>query len=405
MKKFTKIISVVLIVVAMLMVTFMPAFALFESGNAYIWLEKEQTNSDPDIYKITMHLEADYTVPVGDFRVYWPSNEWKLIRNTGAAGTSATARNAVNYLGSFADEEEYDSDGPDGYVVGPGAANKSVVVNVNDQYFSETVPKDSYGAIQIVWLTANESHYYYDSSRWGNEVAEFYVQKLDGAPDDAIDHVAIREDVMAYEFNYRTMATGDSIAKESKPAQQVSPFAQPYTVHYNVNPNAAAGPKVEREKGQIKMTVTGDRTVADEFQFRVLSKISDADWKAYLANTGSSEDNNCLTKLGFVAYKGTEDFDMAQAQAAAKAGETQGNYYVATTNYVKHADGSDAEFAARIDTSKDTCEDATYIAFIQYKDADGMEQYAFYDAEYTALIKTSYDSLVSQYLAQFPSAS
>ena len=402
MKKFTKIISVVLIISAMLMTTFMPAFAAFpEDSEATIWVEKEQ-QEDPDIYKITFCVEANYPVSVIDARVYWPTAEFKLIRKTGERDSSVTTRNALNYLNGLLDEEEYDTtDYEEGYVLGPGAFDKTVIINVDAKYFSDAVPQDTYSALQMLAIVGNENHYYYDTSRWGNEVLEFYIQKLDGAPDDAINHVDVRPDAKAYEICWTSKDKADTeVATEMwHSAGNVKDFAK---INYGKTAEAT-GPKVERSKAEIKMTPTGDgRTVEDDFQFRVVSKISDADWKAYLSNTGSSEDKNCLTQLGFVAYKGTENFDMALAQAAAKAGETQGEYEVATTNYVKYTDGSDAEFAARIDTTKTTCADATYIAFIQYKDADGTEQYAFYDAEYTALIKTNYDLLVSQYLGQFP---
>ena len=169
----------------------------------------------------------------------------------------------------------------------------------------------------------------------------------------------------------------------------------------------ADGPVVEKSKAQVKMTRTSATAVAERFQFRVISKISDADWNAYFANTGSSDpqaaQKNAITELGFVVYKGIQGFDMETARAAAKAGHDQGDYTVATTNYIRHIDGSDAEFAVRIEiTSLASNSDVTYIAFVKYLDADGKEAYAFYETAGTALLSANYDSIVSAYLAAFP---
>ena len=405
MKKFTKVISVVLIVAAMLMTTLLPAFAVFpEDSTAYYWITKERSEEYSDgehtIYKITMHLDANYPVAVGDLRVYWPKGEFTLLENEpDPTWPCEEGSMAFAYPKgcAFADNTRYrEGVTYSSSAYGPGKSTLIPMYPVTAKYFNEAVPQAEYDALQLAWQGGTTNHFLYDSSRWGDVVADFYLLQNGDA---SIEDVQTRQDATACEISYCINLSTQLPSPEQAGAN--SPKLSDFTHIIFGEPPVVSGPKVEREKGQIKMTVTGDRTVADEFQFRVLSKISDADWKAYLANTGSSEDNNCLTKLGFVAYKGTEDFDMAQAQAAAKAGETQGNYYVATTNYVKHADGSDAEFAARIDTTKDSCADATYIAFIQYKDADGTEQYAFYDAEYTALIKTNYELLVSQYLGQF----
>lgn len=165
-----------------------------------------------------------------------------------------------------------------------------------------------------------------------------------------------------------------------------------------------AGPAVAKAKSQVKMTPTSASTVADEFQFRVTSVITDADWDTYFANTAAGG-NNAITKVGFVAYKGTDGFDMETAKSVAKGGSAAG-YDVATTDYIQKADdSSDAYFGAVINiTSAETRSDATYVAFVEYTDAEGATQYAFYDAAGTALLNTNYDTIVSDYLAMFPFA-
>ena len=167
---------------------------------------------------------------------------------------------------------------------------------------------------------------------------------------------------------------------------------------------APAGPTVEKSKAELKFTLTTATTVADDYLFRVTSKISDADWDAYFANTGTSDaTTNAIQKLGFVAYKGTDGFSMDTAKAVAQGTPAEG-YYNATTDYVQKVDDtSDAYFGAIIDTSKDTDSDATYVAYVQYLDAEGQTAYAFYADAQTALLEQNYDTYVQQYVSEFGS--
>ena len=176
------------------------------------------------------------------------------------------------------------------------------------------------------------------------------------------------------------------------------------TANFTIASDEPAGPVVAKSKAEVKMTPNSPTTVEDAFQFRVTSVITDADWDTYFANTAAGG-NNAITKLGFVAYKGTDGFDLETAKSVAKGGTAAG-YDVATTTYVQKADdSSDAYFGAIIQiTSAETRSDATYIAYVEYTDAEGATQYAFYDAAQTALLDTNYQTIVDSYLAAYPFA-
>lgn len=167
----------------------------------------------------------------------------------------------------------------------------------------------------------------------------------------------------------------------------------------------AEAPVLTKTSAQVKMTPNSATTVEDAFQFRVVSKISDADWNTYFANTGVADaTTNAITSVGFVAYKGTEGFSLDTAKAVA-AGTAADGYSVATTNYIQHTDGADAQFGCRLEiTSAETRSDVTYVAFAQYVDASGAAQVVFYDAAYEALLATNYTGIVASYLAAFPFA-
>lgn len=184
------------------------------------------------------------------------------------------------------------------------------------------------------------------------------------------------------------------------------------TPDYTYTAPVVTGPAVAKSKGQIKMTKTGADTVADDFSFRVISKITDTDWDKYFSGTMDSDTElgatNAIQKVGFVVAE-SGNFAMDGAKAAAKKyaesntpnDEDLGVYKVATTNFIqKKDDASDAFFACRIDTSVSTKSDRKYIAFVQYKDKDGNIQYAFYDDAQEILLDSKYGDYKTAWLSQ-----
>ncbi len=173
------------------------------------------------------------------------------------------------------------------------------------------------------------------------------------------------------------------------------------------NNPAAAGPAVTKAKSQVKMTPTSATTVADEFSFRVISTITDADWDAYFANTGvEGATTSYITAVGMVAYRGTDGFDADTAKAVVAGTKTDDNYAAATTDYIcKAGDDADATFGAVVLLDHSTfTTDITYMGFVQYVDADGAAQTIFYETAGTAALSSNYDSIVSAYLAAYPYA-
>ena len=232
-------------------------------------------------------------------------------------------------------------------------------------------------------------------------VFSFYLQKLETAQPGKYEIGFISGGVTPI-INYDP---GDAIDTYSESSGD--PLKADLTVEnaiINISEDVA-GPVVAKSKAEVKMTPNSATTVEDAFLFRVTSTITDADWDKYFANTEAGG-NNAITSLGFVAYKGTAGFNMETAKAVAMGTSDDPNYYVDTTDYVQKADDtSDAYFGAIIQiTSAETRSDATYIAYVEYTDAEGATQYAFYDTAQTALLDTNYDTIVGNYLTQFPYA-
>ena len=185
MKKISKVLSIVLTLITVLSVMVLPvAAAELSDSKATWWVTRELTDAENGVYKITINLDANYPVSVGDVVVYYNKADFKHIRNTGVAGTTPSARNAVTWLGDFADDEEYaDTDFDEGYVLGAGKSDKAAVVSPAAKYFDDTISSDVYGGCQLYWLSGGENHYYYDSSRNGTAIAELYVQALTDTAD------------------------------------------------------------------------------------------------------------------------------------------------------------------------------------------------------------------------------
>lgn len=178
------------------------------------------------------------------------------------------------------------------------------------------------------------------------------------------------------------------------------------TVTIHVGTSAPAGPAVSKAKSQVKMTATSATTVADEFSFRVISKISASDWDTYFKNTGvAGATTDYITAVGMVAYKGAAAFDAETAKRVV-AGESVADYTAATTDYISKADASaDAQFGAIIKANHSTLtNDVTYMGFVQYVDASGNAQTIFYETAGTAALSTNYNNIVNAYLAAYPFA-
>lgn len=174
----------------------------------------------------------------------------------------------------------------------------------------------------------------------------------------------------------------------------------------NVGTPAPAGPAVTKAKSQVKMTATSATTVADEFSFRVISKISASDWDTYFKNTGvAGAATDYITAVGMVAYKGAAAFDAETAKRVV-AGESVADYTAATTDYISKADASaDAQFGAIIKANHSTLtNDVTYMGFVKYVDASGNAQTIFYETAGTAALSTNYNNIVNAYLAAYPFA-
>ena len=159
-----------------------------------------------------------------------------------------------------------------------------------------------------------------------------------------------------------------------------------------VAPGTEDTPVVAKHKSQVRFTEeNGD--LADAFDYRLISVMTDADWDAYFVD---ADGNVTITAVGFVAANESDAAKLADAQAAVESGATlPEGWKTASTNYIQKADEtSDAYFGCIIKGIKhsEQTEDIICSAYVAYTDADGQTGYVWYDEPIVAAVATNYDA-------------
>lgn len=426
MKCAKKIISVALVLMLALSAMVLPTSAAEPVIKADVVAEYQgQTSGGYDYYKFSVYLDSTLSLSTYQLNITWDNAVWQMLRATNFADQSAFIANMcidkndtnnIMYQASDAYATygggNWDYGGSDGgYVLMPGDGTAPTLAKVSNTNMGAELTEAGYTGLYSTWMIDFTDSYMalsggtlngYNSPVSGRQmVLSWYMRLKDGVQPGNYEVGFNAKQLYRLTGTYNTedAVESDLVGKNFK---SIAPEQVTYT--NAIVKVGEAGPVVAKSKAEVKMTPNSPTTVEDAFQFRVTSVITDADWDTYFANTAAGG-NNAITKLGFVAYKGTAGFDLETAKSVAKGGTAAG-YDKAETTYVqKETDSSDAYFGAIIQiTSAETRSDATYIAYVEYTDAEGATQYAFYDAAQTALLDTNYQTIVESYLAAYPFA-
>ena len=426
MKCAKKIISVALVLMLALSAMVLPTSAAEPVIKADVVAEYQgQTSGGYDYYKFSVYLDSTLSLSTYQLNITWDNAVWQMLRATNFADQNAFIANMcidkndtnnIMYQASDAYATygggNWDYGGSDGgYVLMPGDGTAPTLAKVSNTNMGAELTGAGYTGLFSTWMIDFTDSYMalsggtlngYNSPVSGRQmVLSWYMRLKDGVQPGNYEVGFNAKQLYRLTGTYNTedAVESDLVGKNFK---SIAPEQVTYT--NAIVKVGEAGPVVAKSKAEVKMTPNSPTTVEDAFQFRVTSVITDADWDTYFANTAAGG-NNAITKLGFVAYKGTAGFDLETAKSVAKGGSAAG-YDAAETTYVQKADdSSDAYFGAIIQiTSAETRSDATYIAYVEYTDAEGATQYAFYDAAQTALLDTNYQTIVESYLAAYPFA-
>ncbi len=393
-----KVISIVLAVVLALSVMSVAAFAAFDPSTQTLGLilvpDKDLTKLAPgDEVTFTMYCDvADFSTLFGVYKIpvffdpgvytaenaYTLHNDFANFYKPSSTTTIVTAAATVSKIAGYA--SNVDTTRHTAFVNFLGAADTSLGVTAAGGY--NMTPAEEGG------------------TRTGAELSFKMTVKADADLVNGNTDVVI-PDALSYASGMYFKTTNGTKTTNLTNAQVNTEASNAMA-----NNPAAAGPAVSKAKSQVKMTPVSATAVADEFSFRVISTITDADWDAYFANTGVADaSTSYITAVGLVAYKGSAAFDADTAKAVV-AGTPANDYAAATTDYIcKAGDDADATFGAVIKLAHSTlANDITYMGFVQYVDASGNAQTIFYETAGTAALSSNYDAIVSSYLAAYPFA-
>lgn len=167
---------------------------------------------------------------------------------------------------------------------------------------------------------------------------------------------------------------------------------------FKVVTDEPAGSVVTEKGPQIRYTKTDDGSFADVYDVRTRATIAAADVEATFGTKDAAALETAITSVGFVYAPAGTAFDTAAAQAAAKAGTSQGGYTVAPVNYIQQdADGS-LMFTCLV-TGIDTNQTGTGLQTYAYICVNG--EYYFYDAattvSYNELFTNNWENAATAY--------
>ena len=394
-KKFISLILAVVLVVSVLTVG---AFALEDGKTVAIHLE-----ADKDLTKLSAGDEVTFSMyyELADFDQLYGVAKLLFLYDSAAYTTAG-----YTLEGDFA---EYYKDGS------PSSINNTQTAWTSAKGLAANTTSDlsAVDTAFVVPLAADTSKDW-DGDGIGNTAAAGFLMADDGTGRTAVELTftftvvdpTANMDVFvcdafgtSYSTQYIKTTTGTKATNLDRAAVDVT------LASAMANNVADAGPKVDYYKAQIKMTPDSATTVKDDFQFRVQSVITDADWDAFFSQTATADESaNAITEMGIVAYKGAGTFDEATAKALVTDGTAADDYATAGTTYVQKAsDAADAYFGAIIKAKHSTMpNDVTYMGYVKYVDAAGAAQVIFYETAKTAALASNYDNFVSAYLAANP---
>lgn len=398
LKTSKKVVSIILAVVLAFSVMSVAAFAAFDSSTQKLGLvlvpDKDLTKLAPgDEVTFTMYCDvADFNTLFGTYKIpvffdpavytadnaYTLHNDFAKFYKPASTTTIVTAAATVSKIAGYA--SNLDTARHTAFVNFLGAADTGLGVTAAGGY--KMTPAEAGG------------------TRTGAELSFKMTVKADADLVNGNTDVVI-PDAFSYTSGMYFKTTNGTKTTNLTNAQVNTEAANAMA-----NNPAPAGPVVAKAKSQVKMTATSATTVADEFSFRVISKISDSDWDTYFKNTGvAGAKTDYITAVGMVAYKGAAAFDAETAKKVV-AGTSATDYSAAKTDYISKAnDTADAQFGAIIKAKHSTLtNDVTYMGFVQYVDASGNAQTIFYETAGTAALSTNYNTIVNNYLAAYPYA-
>ena len=426
MKTASKIISVALALVLALSVFMLPASAADKGVDINARVTAEQVGTDANglkIYKMGVYVNSSHSLIAVQMNLTYDNSAFQLLRPNKNNATVVNANMVIDkadtelamydgdaytqYEGAYADG---DVNADIGYAMFPQDGTQPSLAKISDTNMGAALKGKGYTGLYWAWMVDTTDNYLLLSGgSTGTQKAlagevkllTFYMKEKATAADGNYEIGFNVEQAARLTGTYCTSDKCDSLSVGPDSAS-ITPAMVSYQNATITIGEEAKAPVLTKAASQVKMTLTSATTVAEPFQYRVISKISGDDWNEYFANTGTENaGTNAITSVGFVAYKGAAAFDLETAKAVAN-GATAADYVAAETDYIQY-DGSEAKFGCRIDFTAKPENDVTYIAYAKYLDANGAAQVVFYDAAESSPVASKYTEMVAAYVGLYGS--
>ena len=141
-------------------------------------------------------------------------------------------------------------------------------------------------------------------------------------------------------------------------------------------------------KGQIRFDKNADGSYAGTFDVRAIARITGTDFDATFGSIAAAKE--MITSVGFVFTQGTANYDDMVAVAS---GESVEGYTYAPVDFISTSfDKGNYTFSCIVDNASDVNESLSAVGYVEYVDANGDTQYAFYTDVQTVTFKTLYDA-------------
>lgn len=425
MKTASKIISVALALVLALSVFMLPASAADKGVDINARVTAEQVGTDANglkIYKVGVYVNSSHSLVAIQVPISFDNNAFQLLRPNKNNATVVNANMVIDkadtelamyngdaytqYDGAYADG---DVNPVYGYAIFPQDGTQPSLAKMADAMLGDELKAAGYMGLYWTWMVDFTDNYLLLSGGTQKtkalagevKILTFYLKEKATAANGSYEIGFNAKQVDRLMGTYSTVDDVDSVIVGANKAS-ITPAMVSYQNATITIGEEAKAPVLTKAASQVKMTLTSATTVAEPFQYRVISKISGDDWNEYFANTGTENaGTNAITSVGFVAYKGAAAFDLETAKAVAN-GATAADYAAKETDYIQY-DGSEAKFGCRIDFTAKPENDVTYIAYAKYLDANGAAQVVFYDAAESSPVASKYTEMVAAYVGLYGS--
>lgn len=393
MKILKRTLSVMMILAMMVSMFVLPTSAA--NAPATLTLTAEKTASSPDIYKVTVSTQCEYTLQNMNMVLAFDKTAFKLIRNTGVADTTCTNANGYKKLGDMLDTNLYDGsiDHPVfgaeidqfnedyGYAYGVGKGSFTFQKAPAAAAYGD-LDQDKYQAILFDWTMGLDDNCLLFDCAEETGVFYFYLQRLDTAangdytvgiisggkdpillydPDDSIDSMTAGQGVKGdVTVNNATITLADD------PSPVVAKTSQ---IRYN-------GP------------VDGDYA---PFDVRTRACMTADDFNALCTYDAETKETN-ITKVGFVYADSSVGLTLDNA-AKVIGGTAVDGYVDVPVEHIQLKDGEYIWTCLITDAAYDDAVDS--VGYI----VAGGETY-YFDAVYA----TDFSKLYDDYSSKIPTA-